>query len=259
MGSSSSKHSPIFQNIQPTTVYPPYPTYEEYLPSTGCWTPWSKSRRRREQALREYWYTTPILYQFPAGTFPPGMLYAPAAAGQPVTGIPANVAVMAAQAQAASETPASTAQSNNEMLQAEPNTQMPEPMTGMPVPSTQIHAPEPQPAVAPPVIPDFGLATGYQEDPYLPRHRSHRSRRSRRRRDRRYQSPTTTSASDSEDSVEDDRYASPSSDSYSSDPYSSSRSYSQRSRYERNPLPEPPEDVLQRTPYRHLLPNLRSY
>jgi hypothetical protein len=67
MGSISSRndHYSIPPGFMPT-VGPVYPGYPQF-PTATSWNPFKRSQlKKREKALREYIYTTPMLLQYPS-------------------------------------------------------------------------------------------------------------------------------------------------------------------------------------------------
>jgi hypothetical protein len=63
MGNTSSRndHYPVPPGFMPP-VYPGYPQF----PTPTSWNPFKRSQlKKREKALREYLYTTPMILQYP--------------------------------------------------------------------------------------------------------------------------------------------------------------------------------------------------
>ncbi|KAF8267407.1 hypothetical protein EI94DRAFT_1730458 [Lactarius quietus] len=267
MGNTSSRndHLPIPPGYVPPTNYTGY--YQP--PKTSTWNPFKRNKmKKREKALREYLYTTPMILQYPNAftvTHPGHNLVqqgmpqiqsiipvAPANGFAPQVGVPlgAPMGVTTTGDPSAAPAPATTAT------------------------ATAAGVPQMMPMAYPAALdysayPDLRSAMAS----FFPR-RSHRSQRrntrSHHRSRRRSPSPSEESSADETMSSS---YGSPSS--YDSAVYPRDnrrhRRTSQRDRahdrepYQhhrsgstRNPLPRPPKDVLASTPFRPLLSQLPS-
>ncbi|THH14129.1 hypothetical protein EW146_g6170 [Bondarzewia mesenterica] len=222
MGNSASKNGAQYPTVP--LGYPPFAgtEYPPYIPSKG-WDLFGRKKKKREKALRNYWYTTPTLWQYPAQYYYPGQIQA---YGYPQTQAP----IAMPQPQPAAPNIAESAASA---------TQMPAPITSMPAPAMTAPSQWMAPLSAP-VIPEFSRRE-------MPHHRRERPHRSHHRRHRRSPSSSSNDSSSSSTTL-----SSPS----SSTTYRPRHHHSRR--HYRNPLPPPPKDVLATTPYRALLPELPS-
>ncbi|KAH9978297.1 hypothetical protein BJV74DRAFT_142798 [Russula compacta] len=245
MGNASSRndHYPIPPGYMPP-VYPGYPQFS--TPTT--WNPFKRSQmRKREKALREYLYTTPMILQYP-GAFAvtqPGQNLVQSGIPQVHSAVPVapitatNMAAqmsvpIAAPMMVSSAAPLGPTDGGAAGAAAPV---IPSQMVPITYPATYDYAPflDPRAATAP-VIPRRSRRSQ--------RHRHHNHHHRSRRRSR---SPTPSTGSSASDT--DSRYSSPSS--YDSPDYS-------RYHREHNPLPRPPKDILASTPFRPLLTQLPS-
>ncbi|KAI9453458.1 hypothetical protein BJY52DRAFT_840197 [Lactarius psammicola] len=255
MGNSSSRndHLPIPPGFMP----PNYPGYSQ-LTKSSSWNPFKRNKmKKREQALREYLYTTPMILQYPnaIAVAQPGQNLVQHGIPQIHSAIPVPANGFAAQpgipfgasmaVPAAGDPQAAAATANGAPV-------IPSQMAPMAYPAAMDYS----------AYPDLRSAMAS----FFPR----RSRRSQRHHNRsHHRSRRRSSSPSSESSITEtasSSYGSPSS--YDSTEYprnyrrhrnaSQRDSHHHRSGSGRNPLPRPPKDVLASTPFRPLLSQLPS-
>ncbi|KAI0265890.1 hypothetical protein BC834DRAFT_157012 [Gloeopeniophorella convolvens] len=211
--------------------------------TSSSWNPFKRNRlKKREKALREYLYTTPMIFQYPGA-------FAVAQPGQNLVqpGIPQVHSAMPVSAigRWVCSSPGHVRCCSN----------------GCPngLPGSPPGAPAQAMQTAYPAF-DYSAYTRPRGDPapVVPRrsHRSQRHRHDRRHHRSRRRTPSPSTESSNTES-ESSSYASPSSQESPTYPRHSHRHHRSNSNGY-NPLPRPPKDVLASTPFRGILSQLPS-
>lgn len=68
MGNSNSRYEHNMLANMPPGYIPTYPAVPPYALKKKGWNPFGKSRKRREEELKQYFYTTPFVWMYPPGS-----------------------------------------------------------------------------------------------------------------------------------------------------------------------------------------------
>ena len=68
MGNSNSRYEPNMLSNLPPGYIPAYPAVPPYAMKKKGWNIFGKSRKKREEELKQYFYTTPFVWMYPPGS-----------------------------------------------------------------------------------------------------------------------------------------------------------------------------------------------
>lgn len=68
MGNSNSRYEQNMLSNLPPGYIPTYPAVPPYALKKKGWNPFGKSRKKREEELKQYFYTTPFVWMYPPGS-----------------------------------------------------------------------------------------------------------------------------------------------------------------------------------------------